>query len=94
MIRYVDEGAPNAGRSPERVHKFAVGARILHQTAYRPDPDVFIVLRQMPDNATGFQYRIKNESNGQERVVGEAEMQSYSAELAHAKSGTAVRVPG
>lgn len=95
MIRYADKNAPSAGRrSPDHVHKFAVGARVLHQIADRPDPDVFIVVRQMPENATGFQYRIKSDSNGQERVVGEAEMRSYSAKLARARSGIAVRAPG
>lgn len=75
MIRFADKAAPKSGtRSPGHVHKFAVGAKTLHQATGRPETDVFSVIRQMPESTTGFHYRIKSDADGHERVVAEAEM--------------------
>ena len=65
MIRYVDI------RPSDPVHKFAVGASVVHRVEGRPTTDVFKVTRQLPDSGQGFQYRIKGEKDATERVVSE-----------------------
>jgi hypothetical protein len=56
-------------------HKFAVGAYVLHQVGLRPRKETFRVTRLLPDDGAGFQYRIKGEQDGLERVVKESSLE-------------------
>lgn len=53
-------------------HKFSVGAYVLHAVGVRSTKETFKVTRLLPDGGDGFQYRIKGEREGFERVVTES----------------------
>jgi hypothetical protein len=53
-------------------HKFPVGAAVAQSTDGRVEKSSFRVTRHLPDSGAGLQYRIKDESDGRERVVTEA----------------------
>ncbi len=53
-------------------HKFAVGTYVLHSVGVRSTKEMFKVTRLLPDSGEGFQYRIKAEREGFERVVKES----------------------
>jgi hypothetical protein len=53
-------------------HKFPVGAYVLHQASVRSKKEIFRVTRLLPDDGAGFQYRIKGDGDGLERVVAES----------------------
>ena len=53
-------------------HRFAVGAYVLHQVDVRSRKETFRITRLLPDSGTGFQYRIKGDREGFERVVTES----------------------
>jgi hypothetical protein len=57
------------------VHKYALGAFVLHRTGARSEKASFRVTRQLPDGGVGLQYRIKGERDGIERVVSESELE-------------------
>ena len=57
------------------VHKYALGAFVLHRTGARSEKASFRVTRQLPDGGIGLQYRIKGERDGIERVVSESELE-------------------
>ena len=57
-------------------HKFPVGAYVLHQVGVRSRKGTFRVTRLLPDEGSGFQYRIKNEQEGFERVVKESSLEA------------------
>ncbi|MGA8171421.1 MAG: hypothetical protein WB816_11425 [Methylocystis sp.] len=56
-------------------HKFPVGASVLHGVGGRSEKTPFKITRQMPDGGDGFQYRIKSDRDGQERIVTEATLE-------------------
>jgi len=56
-------------------HKFAVGAYVLHSVGVRSTKETFKVTRLLPDEGDGFQYRIKAEREGFERVVRESALE-------------------
>ncbi len=56
-------------------HKFPVGASVLHGVGGRTEKTPFKITRQMPDGGDGFQYRIKSDRDGQERIVTEATLE-------------------
>jgi hypothetical protein len=56
-------------------HKFAVGASVMHGVGGRTEKSPFKITRQMPDGGDGFQYRIKSDRDGQERIVTEATLE-------------------
>ncbi len=56
-------------------HKFPVGAYVLHQVSVRSRKEIFRVTRLLPDGGAGFQYRIKADGDGFERVVTESSLE-------------------
>jgi hypothetical protein len=56
-------------------HKFAVGASVMHGVGGRTEKSPFKIIRLMPDGGDGFQYRIKSDRDGQERIVTEATLE-------------------
>jgi hypothetical protein len=57
-------------------HKYPVGAYVLHQVGVRSKKETFRVTRLLPDDGAGFQYRIKGEQDGFERVVMESSLEA------------------
>ena len=57
-------------------HKFPVGSYVLYQADLRSRKETFRVTRLLPDNGAGFQYRIKGEREGFERVVMESSLEA------------------
>jgi hypothetical protein len=57
-------------------HKFPVGAYVLHKVSALSRKETFRVTRLLPDNGAGFQYRIKSEQEGFERVVMESSLEA------------------
>lgn len=57
-------------------HKFPVGAYVLHQVGLRSKKETFRVTRLLPDDGSGFQYRIKGDQDGVERVVQESSLEA------------------
>jgi hypothetical protein len=57
-------------------HKFPVGAYVLHQPGVRSRKETFRVTRLLPNEGAGFQYRIKGEQDGFERVVMESSLEA------------------
>jgi hypothetical protein len=56
-------------------HKYSVGAYVLHSVGVRSTKEMFKVTRLLPDGGAGFQYRIKGEREGFERVVTESSLE-------------------
>jgi hypothetical protein len=48
---------------------------VLHGVGGRSEKTPFKITRQMPDGGDGFQYRIKSDRDGQERIVTEATLE-------------------
>jgi hypothetical protein len=74
-----------AGRKTPRnrvvaTHKYSVGASVLHSVSERAGKTSFAITRQMPDAGAGFQYRIKCDRDGQERVVAEETLERFQSE--------------
>ena len=74
-----------AGRKAPRnrvvaTHKYSVGASVLYSVSERAGKTSFAITRQMPDGGGGFQYRIKCDRDGQERVVAEATLERFWSE--------------
>jgi hypothetical protein len=57
-------------------HKYPVGAYVLHKVSALSRKATFRVTRLLPDNGAGFQYRIKCEQEGFERVVMESSLEA------------------
>ena len=57
-------------------HKFPVGAYVLHQVGVRSKKETFRVTRLLPNEGAGFQYRIKGEQDGFERVAMESSLEA------------------
>ena len=56
-------------------HKFPGGAYVLHKVSALSRKETFRVTRLLPDDGAGFQYRIKGEHEGFERVVMESSLE-------------------
>jgi len=57
-------------------HKFPVGAYVLHKVSALSRKEAFRVTRLLPgEDGAGFQYRIKGEHEGFERVVMESSLE-------------------
>ncbi|MFY9629004.1 MAG: hypothetical protein WAK03_12760 [Methylocystis sp.] len=56
-------------------HRYAVGAAVLYGIGGKTEKSRFKITRQMPDGGDGFQYRIKADHDGQERIVTEANLE-------------------
>jgi hypothetical protein len=56
-------------------HKFALGAHVLFRVGVQSRQEHFKVTRLLPDDGAGFQYRIKGEREGFERVVKESSLE-------------------
>jgi hypothetical protein len=77
LIRFTEKGeARTSARNPGRTHKFAIGASV--RLVGRDDSNVFHVTRQLPERAGDFQYRIKDDTCAQERVVVEFDLEASS----------------
>ncbi len=67
---------PNGRQAPRNrvvaMHKYPVGASVLIGLDGRTEKTPFKITRHMPDGGHGFQYRIKSDRDGQERIVTEA----------------------
>ena len=57
-----------------RPYKFNVGAVVDFQAHYTQSTGVFVVVRQLPADAQGNQYRIENRQDGGQRVAHETEL--------------------
>jgi hypothetical protein len=57
-------------------HKFAVGAHVLYRVGVQSRQEPFRVTRLLPDGGAGFQYRIKGEQDGFERMVTESSLEA------------------
>ena len=57
-------------------HKFAVGVHVLYRVGVQSRQEPFRVTRLLPDGGAGFQYRIKGEQDGFERVVTESSLEA------------------
>jgi hypothetical protein len=55
-------------------HKFPIGAYVLHKVGVLSRKEAFRVTRLLPDEGAGFQYRIKSELEGFERVAMESSL--------------------
>lgn len=63
-------------RKASPTHKFRLGAHVLHRIGIRSEKESFRITRLLPDSGAGFQYVIKGERDGLERVVTESGMES------------------
>jgi len=61
-------------------HKYSVGTSVLYSHSEAAGKTSFAITRQMPDAGGGFQYRIKCDRDGQERVVAEAMLERFWSE--------------
>lgn len=60
-------------------HKFPVGAYVvLHKTGVWSRKETYRVTRLLPDDGEGFQYRIKAEREGFERVAMESSLEAIA----------------
>ena len=57
------------------LHKFAVGASVIHKIGHQSERMLFRVVRHLPDGGQGLQYRLKSEADGHERVTFEAALE-------------------
>jgi hypothetical protein len=55
-------------------HKFLVGSYVYHTGGMRSERELFRITRLLPDCGAGFQYRIKADREGFERVVTESSL--------------------
>ena len=75
MIRFTDKRDTSLRtRSPVATHKFAIGASVSSRVMGQPDLTRFKVTKQMPEQSGAFQYRIKSDADGKERVVPEMDL--------------------
>ena len=74
MSAFDTKAAPRQAKRNRAVvaHKFPVGASVMHGVGGKSEKTPFKITRQMPDGGNGFQYRIKSDRDGQERIVTEA----------------------
>ncbi|MBI1867964.1 MAG: hypothetical protein HYS06_06685 [Methylocystis sp.] len=63
------------------IHKFPLGAHVLHRVGVRSEKASFRVTRLLPDGGAGLQYRIKGERDGLERVVTESSLEADGIRL-------------
>ncbi len=56
-------------------HRYPVGASVLYGIGGKTEKTRFKITRHMPDGGDGFQYRIKSDHDGQERIVTEANLE-------------------
>ena len=56
-------------------HKFPIGCSVLHRHGARSADGLFRVVRQLPDEGAGLQYRIKRDHDGRECVATESTLQ-------------------
>lgn len=56
----------------QAAHKFPLGAHVVCEVGLRPEKALVLITRLLPDGGAGFQYRIKGERDGVERVVTES----------------------
>lgn len=57
-------------------HKFPLGAFVLRRINLGSAKELFRITRLLPDDGQGFQYRIKGERDGVERVVMESSLEA------------------
>jgi hypothetical protein len=57
-------------------HKFPLGAFVLRKLNLGSTKEMFRITRLLPDDGQGFQYRIKGERDGIERVVMEYSLEA------------------
>jgi hypothetical protein len=77
MIDMSDLSRHQALRNKETAtHRFPVGAYVLHKVGLRSKNETYRVTRLLPDDGAGFQYRIKGEREGFERVVKESSIEA------------------
>lgn len=57
-----------------RPHKYNIGAFVDFQAKYSQSAGAFVVVRQLPPDSEGNQYRIENRKDGGLRVAHEGEL--------------------
>lgn len=60
----------------QAAHKFRIGAYVLCKIGVRAEKASFRVTGLLPDGGAGFQYRVKGERDGVERVVTESSLEA------------------
>ena len=56
-------------------HKFPVGTYVYHTVGLRAGREIVRITRLLPESGAGFQYRIKGEREGFERVATESSLE-------------------
>jgi len=72
----VDTASNKHSRDRDTTHRFPVGTYVLHRVHFRSRKEAFQITRLLPDTGAGFQYRIKAETEGFERVVTEPSLEA------------------
>jgi hypothetical protein len=57
-------------------HKFPVGTYVYHTASLLAGREIFKITRLLPESGAGFQYRIKGEREGFERVATESSLEA------------------
>jgi hypothetical protein len=65
-------------RKATPTHKFRVGVHVFYRAGVRSEKESYRITRLLPDGGSGFQYVIRGERDGLERVVTEAGMEFAS----------------
>jgi hypothetical protein len=60
-----------------RPHKYAVGGVVAYRASMTGESAPFRITRLLPDGGQGFQYRIRSERDGHERVVLESNLERH-----------------
>ncbi|PWB81514.1 MAG: hypothetical protein C3F11_15045 [Methylocystaceae bacterium] len=60
----------------QAAHKFRIGAHVLCRIGVRAEKAPFRVTGLLPDGGSGFQYRVRGERDGVERVVTESSLEA------------------
>lgn len=60
----------------QAAHKYPLGAHVVCEIGLRSEKAFVLITRLLPDGGDGFQYRIKGERDGVERVVTEKAISS------------------
>jgi hypothetical protein len=75
MVRFMNDNPRHRKPTVMKSHHFSVGALVAFRAPSAGERINFRVTRQLPDGGQGFQYRIRSERDGQERVAIEANLE-------------------
>jgi hypothetical protein len=75
MVRLTNDNPRHRKPAIAKSHHFSVGAIVAFRAPSAGPRIPFRVTRQLPDGGQGFQYRIRSERDGQERVAIESNLE-------------------